>query len=96
MAILHFIPDADDPASLVAAYREALAPGSFLVLSHGTGDFHPAEVADAAASAYDSAAAPPPSKIIPNEFVLRLPGHHFSLPPPGARCGFAGGVGGGD
>ena len=58
VAILHFIPDADDPAGLVAAYRDALPPGSFLVLSHGTGDFHPAEVAGVAASAYDSATAP--------------------------------------
>jgi hypothetical protein len=37
-AVLHFVPDAADPAGLVAAYRDALAPGSFLVLSHGTGD----------------------------------------------------------
>lgn len=44
VAILHFIPDADDPA-LVVAYRNALPPGSSLVLSHRTGDFHPAEVA---------------------------------------------------
>jgi S-adenosyl methyltransferase len=28
-AILHFIPDTEDPAGLVAAYRDAL-PGSFL------------------------------------------------------------------
>jgi SAM-dependent methyltransferase len=52
VAILHFIPDSDDPAGLVAAYRDALAPGSFLVLSHGTADFHPAEVTDTAAAVY--------------------------------------------
>jgi hypothetical protein len=58
VAILHFIPDAEDPATLVAAYRDALPPGSFLVLSHGTTDFHPAEVTASATSAYDAATAP--------------------------------------
>ncbi len=58
VAILHFIPDAEDPAGIVAALRDALPPGSFLALSHGTADFHPAEVAGAASSAYDSATAP--------------------------------------
>jgi hypothetical protein len=36
--VLHFVPPADDPYSLVATYRDALCPGSFLVLSHVTGD----------------------------------------------------------
>jgi S-adenosyl methyltransferase len=35
VAILHFIPDAEDPVDLLAAYRDALPPGSFLVLSPG-------------------------------------------------------------
>ncbi|HEX9338637.1 MAG TPA: SAM-dependent methyltransferase [Pseudonocardiaceae bacterium] len=35
MAILHFIPEADDPAGVVAAYRAAtMRPGSYLALSH--------------------------------------------------------------
>jgi S-adenosyl methyltransferase len=58
VAIMHFVPDAEDPAGIVAAYRDALPGGSYLVLSHGTGDFHPAEVTGTAASAYDSASAP--------------------------------------
>jgi hypothetical protein len=48
-AIPHFIPDAEDPVGLVTAYRDALPPGSFLVLSHGTSDFHPASVTGSAA-----------------------------------------------
>ncbi|SEG92291.1 S-adenosyl methyltransferase [Actinacidiphila yanglinensis] len=40
VAILHFIRDDEDPAGLVAAYRDALPAGSHLVLSHTTGDFH--------------------------------------------------------
>jgi SAM-dependent methyltransferase len=34
VSVLHFVPDADDPAGIVAAYRDALAPGGYLVLSH--------------------------------------------------------------
>jgi hypothetical protein len=34
IAILHFIPDEAGPADAVAALRQAIAPGSFLVISH--------------------------------------------------------------
>jgi O-methyltransferase involved in polyketide biosynthesis len=34
VAILHFIRDEDDPAGSVATLRDALAPGSYLVISH--------------------------------------------------------------
>lgn len=40
-AVLHFVPDADDPQALVTAYREALAPGSHVVVSHLTGSTCP-------------------------------------------------------
>jgi trans-aconitate methyltransferase len=43
IASLHNIPDADDPAGLVARYLDTLAPGSFLAISHVTGDFAPAK-----------------------------------------------------
>ena len=33
-AILHAIPDSDDPEGIVRAFREAMAPGSYLVISH--------------------------------------------------------------
>jgi S-adenosyl methyltransferase len=38
VAILHFITDAEKPGEIVAALRDALPAGSFLVLSHATGD----------------------------------------------------------
>jgi len=38
VALLHFVADADDPIGLVARYRDAMAPGSYLVLSHATVD----------------------------------------------------------
>ena len=36
--VLHFIPDRDDPYGLVAKLVEPLAPGSYLVLAHTTGE----------------------------------------------------------
>jgi hypothetical protein len=53
VAILHFIPDADDPAGLVANLASALAPGSFAVISHLTADFAPDQVG-AGVAAYNA------------------------------------------
>jgi SAM-dependent methyltransferase len=36
IAVLHFVPDDDDPAGIVAQIRDALVPGSYLAMSHGT------------------------------------------------------------
>jgi SAM-dependent methyltransferase len=41
VACLHNIPDHDDPAGIVARYLTALAPGSYLVISHVTDEFAP-------------------------------------------------------
>jgi hypothetical protein len=40
-AILHFVPDAEDPAGIVACLRDAVAPGSYLAISHIGTDFFP-------------------------------------------------------
>jgi S-adenosyl methyltransferase len=42
LAILHFIPDEADPAGCVARLRNAMAPGSYLIISHA--DVSPAHV----------------------------------------------------
>ena len=34
VAVLHFIPDSDDPTGILARLREAIAPGSYIGLSH--------------------------------------------------------------
>jgi SAM-dependent methyltransferase len=47
VAIMHFIDAADDPVRILAAIRESLAPGSYLVLSHGTSDARAAAVSKA-------------------------------------------------
>ncbi|HEU5426373.1 MAG TPA: SAM-dependent methyltransferase [Actinocrinis sp.] len=46
IAVLHFIPDEEQPGQIVAAYRDVLSPGSFLALSHAAPDLeHPSEQA---------------------------------------------------
>jgi S-adenosyl methyltransferase len=41
VAVLHNIPDADDPAGIAARYMAELAPGSYVVISHSTDEFSP-------------------------------------------------------
>jgi len=41
VAVLHVIADADDPYRIVAEYRDALAPGSYLVIGHGARESRP-------------------------------------------------------
>jgi SAM-dependent methyltransferase len=50
-SVLHFLDDSDDPWRVMAQLRDALAPGSFLVLSHATGEAKP-DVAAAANTVY--------------------------------------------
>ncbi|BFO17213.1 SAM-dependent methyltransferase [Streptomyces sp. KM77-8] len=49
VAVVHFVTDAEDPARIVATLRDALPAGSYLVLSHATGDVHEDRREDAAA-----------------------------------------------
>jgi len=58
VAVLHFLPDSDDPWALVDRIKHRLAPGSYIVISHVTGDALPAEAARAAAEVYQDASAP--------------------------------------
>lgn len=43
-ALLHFVPDSEDPWGLVQTYMDVLPTGSYLILSHGTPDEQDAEV----------------------------------------------------
>lgn len=58
VAILHFIPDSEDPWQIVASLRDALAPGSYLVLCHGTNHRMP-RTAKAVKEIYDRSVATP-------------------------------------
>jgi SAM-dependent methyltransferase len=57
VAVLHFVGDHDRPAEIVATLRDALAPGSLLVLSHGV--YHPDQLdeLDRFTKAYNKSAA---------------------------------------
>ena len=44
VAVLHGIPDADDPAGIVGEFVRRLAPGSYVILSHLTREGQPAEI----------------------------------------------------
>jgi hypothetical protein len=83
VALLHFVPDEQNPASLVAAFREALIPGSYLIFSHATVDGLPPQLAarsDDAERVYDSATASVTLRDAPGVFAL-LDG--FTLIEPG-------------
>jgi S-adenosyl methyltransferase len=58
LAVLHFIPDNDDPTAVIARLTGELAAGSYLAISHLTGDFAPDQVT-AAATAYNNLASAP-------------------------------------
>ncbi|MEV4163340.1 SAM-dependent methyltransferase [Nonomuraea dietziae] len=45
VAVLHFIMDSEDPAGIVATFRERMAPGSHLVLSHTMAESAPEAIA---------------------------------------------------
>jgi SAM-dependent methyltransferase len=52
VSVLHFIPDGEDPWRAVATLRDALAPGSFVAVSHATNEGMPGQTAAAIQSVY--------------------------------------------
>jgi hypothetical protein len=38
VAVLHFVPEEDRPGELLVRFRDAVVPGSYLVMSHGSRD----------------------------------------------------------
>jgi SAM-dependent methyltransferase len=54
VAILHFVTDAEDPAEIIATFRDQMAPGSYLILSHGCHGENP-DAVEEAARAWNSA-----------------------------------------
>ena len=61
LLVLHFIPDSDEPYRIVSALMDAVPPGSYLVLSHGTLDFDP----DDGSAGTDRYNARVPTQMIP-------------------------------
>jgi O-methyltransferase involved in polyketide biosynthesis len=55
VAVLHFLPDSDGPWSAVKCITDYLAPGSYLVISHVTGDGIPDQAVSRAREIYAGA-----------------------------------------
>jgi SAM-dependent methyltransferase len=51
VAVLHCIEDADEATRIAARYLDALAPGSYVILSHSTDEFAPERTHQASAEA---------------------------------------------
>ena len=45
VGVFHFVPQENDPSALLTRYRDALASGSYLAMSHFTADTRPREMA---------------------------------------------------
>jgi hypothetical protein len=56
-AVLHYVASEDNPGGIVAAFTQAMAPGSQLVLSHATSDHVAATVIDGARKILEPAGA---------------------------------------
>jgi SAM-dependent methyltransferase len=69
VAVLHNISDADDPAGIAARYIAALAPGSYVVISHSTDEFAPDRTHAASAAATERGATWLPR---PKDEIARL------------------------
>ena len=57
VAILHFVSDAEHPEQILAKLREAMAPGSYLIISH-TADESSSSVMGTAKQGFSMAGAP--------------------------------------
>jgi SAM-dependent methyltransferase len=47
LLVLHFVPDEWDPVTIVGQYRDRLAPGSYLALTHASAEAKPAGMDEA-------------------------------------------------
>ncbi|GII97328.1 hypothetical protein Ssi02_75590 [Sinosporangium siamense] len=45
IAVLHFVMDGENPKGIIAAFRERMAPGSYLALSHSMAESSPEAIA---------------------------------------------------
>jgi hypothetical protein len=70
VSVLPFIGDDGDPWRIVATLRDALAPGSYLVLCHATDESRPV-VAQAAQTAYNRSVATQ-ARVRPRADILRF------------------------
>jgi hypothetical protein len=81
VAVLHFFPDDQDPAGIVAALLDALPPGSHLVASQTTADFNDPEEAADGVQAVQRAGVPSQTRTAEESAEVAFAG--LELVPPG-------------
>ncbi len=81
VAVLHFFPDAADPAAIVRVLLDALPSGSYLVASQTTADFNDPTLAAGGVQAVQRAGVPFQTRTA--EEFARLGFCHLELVPPG-------------
>jgi hypothetical protein len=57
-SVMHFVPDQEDPWGLVSRYMAAVAPGSYLALSHATHDNMPPRAVQVSLEIYARSSEP--------------------------------------
>jgi SAM-dependent methyltransferase len=80
-AVLHFIPDTEDPAAIVRAYTEHAAPGSYLALSHAAPDLQHRREQDTMLDDYQNSTGVPFINRDPEQIAAWLNG--LEIQPPG-------------
>jgi len=80
LASLHFVTDAEHPQAIVSEWRDTMAPGSYLAISHITADEVEPATAKAAQAVYADASAPAVPRALA-EVESFFDG--FALVPPG-------------
>lgn len=84
VAVLHFIAEQDQPQQILAGYRRACVPGSYLAISHGATDEVHAELGQDQFQALHAAYRHTPTPVVlrrPPQIAALL--HGYSLVEPG-------------
>ncbi|WP_327089001.1 SAM-dependent methyltransferase [Nonomuraea sp. NBC_01738] len=69
LAVMHFVLDAEDPAGIIGQFRERMAPGSHLVLSHTMAESEPQAIRQLTMATANS---PAQTQFRTHDQVLRL------------------------
>jgi O-methyltransferase involved in polyketide biosynthesis len=69
LGILHFLSDEEDPAGIIAAFRDAFAPGSYLVLATATSEGADPALIAGTASTYQGSGAGTPFRVRTREEI---------------------------
>jgi hypothetical protein len=83
VAVLHFVPDSEDPWAVVDRYLAAVPPGSFLALSHGSADQVSERTIEAVFRIYANTPTPPSDRS-KTEIERFFAGLEIMPPYPGA------------